>query len=474
MDRERAETFLRLLVEAELRRVTARPEDRAAHAGGIARVIRVARALTAVGALGELDVGRVLDDFELALVRRRAGTPAQYGRDLRWLMRSSSPRQPPAASDHAVPGGQVIPVRGDEVSGEVTLLSYAQTESGALLTFVARPGQLNPVDPEGPWSTMPSQRPVPRRPGLVIIPFRQFTATDDRGASYRMGYIGTGRPPGEWILRLYPHPPRDLSWLDLSATPGEPAVRIDLNPKTPAGRPQVTISHVTRSPAEQLLNNLAMRLLATGAVFPQDVRIVLAELALAPAPFPDTAEGLGDVVAALQASGALPPLSPVPGQLAALCAQLDVTGHGLTVPPARDLPEPWLGVLAHHQQARSHAAPGPGGCAAVAAVLPELDGTRLTILGLTSSADGTILHTHASGATCHTYYGPPEGHLAPAVWLRDSRGRWHATRVGRYHEGDMTMRLEVMPPLSQATAWIEVLAAGQSAEVRVTLPLRWQ
>jgi len=451
MDRERAETFLRLMVEAELRRVTAEPEDRAAHAGGIARVIRVARALTAVAALGDEDVGRVLDDFELALVGRRMATPAQYGRDLRSLMGSSSPRQPSAAPDRVVPGGQVIPVRGDEVSGEVTLLSYAQTESGALLTLVAR------------------------RRGLVTIPFRQFTATDDLGASYQMSYIGTGRPPGEWTLRLYPEPPRDLSWLDLCATPGEPAVRIDLTPRNPPSRPEVTISQVTRSLAAQLLNNLAMRLLATGAVFPQDVRIIFSELALQPRrPFPDTAEGLGDVVAALLASGALPPLSPLPGQLAALCAELNVAGHGLTVPPARDLPEPWLGVLAHHRRAEPRPAPWHDGCAGVAAALPELDRTRLTILGLTSSADGTVLHTHASGETCHTYYGPPERHLAPAIWLRDSCGCWHATRVGSYHEGDLTMRLEVVPPLSPDIAWIEVLATGRSAEVRATLPLRWQ
>ena len=38
----------------------------------------------------------------------------------------------------------------------------------------------------------------------------------------------------------------------------------------------------------------------------------------------------------------------------------------------------------------------------------------------------------------------------------------------------MTMRLEVVPPLSRATAWIEVLAAGQSAQAHATLPLRWQ
>ncbi len=34
----------------------------------------------------------------------------------------------------------------------------------------------------------------------------------------------------------------------------------------------------------------------------------------------------------------------------------------------------------------------------------------------------------------------------------------------------MTMRLEVVPPLSPATAWIEVLAAGQSVQARATLP----
>jgi hypothetical protein len=81
----------------------------------------------------------------------------------------------------------------------------------------------------------------------------------------------------------------------------------------------VTVSPVTRGPAEQLLNNMAMRLLATGAIFPQFVLILLTEMALEhPGPLPDTADGLGDVIAALQAAGALSPRSPVPGQLAAL------------------------------------------------------------------------------------------------------------------------------------------------------------
>ena len=474
MPPERAETFLRLLAEAELRRAIAQPGDRAVVAGGLSRIMRVAGALTAVQVFGEEVTGPVLDDFELALGMRRIRSPAGYGRGLRsWMGSSAPPRGTPAVPDVAVPIGQAIPVHGEEVSGEVTLLSYAQTASGALLTFVARPGHLHPADPDGPWETVPGPlgRPAVRRRGRVVIPYHQFTVTDDRGTSYQVSCHGNGSWPGERTLRLHPDPPRDLSWLDLSTAPGEPAARIKL---TPAGRSGVTVSPVTRSPAEQLLNNMAMRLLATGAIFPQFVLILLTEMALEPlGPLPDTTDGLGDVIAALQASGALPPRSPVPGQLAALCARLNVTGPGITVPPARDLPEPWLGMLTHQQPAPARAASVRDGCAAVAAALPDLDGIRLSILGLTSSAEGTTLHAHGSGPT-HRYYGWPEKNLAPTIWIHDSRGRWHATRAGRTYEGDVTMRLQVVPPLSPGTAWIEILLAGQSAEVCARLPLRWQ
>jgi hypothetical protein len=74
----------------------------------------------------------------------------------------------------------------------------------------------------------------------------------------------------------------------------------------------------------------------------------------------------------------------------------------------------------------------------------------------------------------NAYYGSPERNLAPAIWIHDSHGDWHATRVTRYHEGDITMRLQVIPPLSHDSAWIEVIVTGHSAEVRATLPLRWQ
>ena len=471
MDRERAETFLRLLAEAELRRATAQPGDRAVVAGCITRVMRVVRVLTVVGALGDELAGQVLDDFELDLGTRGVRSPGQYGWALRSLVGSLPAGQPPHAPDRSVPVGQVIPLPGKEVSGDVTLLSYAQTEAGALLTLVARPAQLNPAGPGGSRQTTPGT-PAGRRQGAVMIPYRQFTAADDRGTGYQMSYHGNSSRPGEWTLRLHPDPPRDLSWLDLTTTPGKPPVRIDLAPPRPAAS---TVRPVTGSPAGQLLTNLATRLLTTGAIFPQDVLILLTELeGVLERPWPpDTADGLGDVIAALQASGALPPASPVPGQLAALCARLNVTGHGITVPPARDLPEPWISVLTHHRST-TRTAPQRDGCAAVAAALPNLDGIRLSILGLTSSADGTILHTYASGPMHSAYYGSPERNLAPAIWIHDSRGSWHATRVTRYHEGDITMRLQVVPPLSHDTAWIEVIITGHSAEARAMLPLRWQ
>ena len=206
------------------------------------------------------------------------------------------------------------------------------------------------------------------KPGATSL-----TAADDRGTGYQMSCHGSSSRPGEWTLRLHPDPPRDLGWLDLTTTPGKPPVRIDLTPPRPAA---AAVRPVTGSPAGQLLTNLATRLLTTGAIFPQDILILLTELELAPErPWPpDTADGLGNVIAALQASGALPPASPVPGQLAALCARLNVTGHGITVPPARDLPEPWLSVLTHHRAA-TRTAPERDGCAAAGPRFPTSTGS---------------------------------------------------------------------------------------------------
>ncbi len=133
-------------------------------------------------------------------------------------------------------------------------------------------------------------------------------------------------------------------------------------------------------------------------------------------------------------------------------------------------------MLAHCHRRKTRAAPPRDGCAAAAAALPELDGITLSILGLHNCAGSTVLHMHASGPMCHVSYQPDELYYWPVLWIRDSGGRWHATRRRGQSgmNGEVALRLEVVPPLSRAAAWIEVLAAGQSAQARVTLPLRWE
>ena len=75
---------------------------------------------------------------------------------------------------------------------------------------------------------------------------------------------------------------------------------------------------------------------------------------------------------------------------------------------------------------------------------------------------------------------------AEALWIRDSGGRWHAaprptgsptagrtTFTGPGGAGERALTLQLVPPLVRSTPWIEVLAAGRSAEVPARLPLRW-
>ncbi len=460
-----------------------------------ARVRRVAQVLTAVSALDDEAADQILGDFELALAVRRAGFPGQPGPGPGSRVRSPSVRPGAASSGSAGPGsaapgarsgrvirlGRLIPVRGADVSGEVYLLSYAQTASGPQFSLLAR------------TRSRPGSAPARRWPEIALL--EQFTATDDRGTRYRMRVRDLGGGPDGWTLMLDPRPPHDPRWLDLTTAPGEPAARIDLTlpsdaaPVTaaPVTAAPVIASQATAGPGEHLLHAVAARLLAEAAAPPPGSQPGSSPGSRPgsspgsppgsrPGSPPADARGLGDVIAALQAAGALSPLNPVSGQLAALCARLELTGHGITEPPARDLPEPWLSMLAHYQRRKIRAAPARDGCAAVAAVLAELDGVTLAILGLHNCAGSTVLHIHASGPMADVSYAPEELYYWPVIWIRDSGGRWHTTRTRSRSgmNGEVALRLEVIPPLSRATAWIEVHAAGRSIRARATLPLRWE
>ena len=456
VDCQRAEAHLRLLAEEELRR-PAWPR----------RIRWAAELLIAIGALDDEVADRIVADFERALLARQA-FPTPAGRAARLQRGSAGVRFWPAVpmtslppGSGPVPGrvvrlGQVIPLRA-EPAGQVYLLSYAQTEPGHQLSLYVRPTR-QVVDPVGSEA------------GIL----EQFTATDDRGTRYQMMVSNLGGGADGWTLLLEPSPPHDPQWLDLITVPGQPAIRVDLDPP---GRPPhdvtVTAGPVTASPGDQVLHAVAARLLGGDdpSGFP------LRQSAPRPGrPLAPGAEGWRDVIAALQAAGALSRFSPVPGQFAALCARLHLTGHGITAAAARDLPEPWLSMLAHDPRGQARTAPVADGGAAAAAALPDLDGITLAILGLHNCLGRTVVHMHASGPMNEVSYSPAELYFWPVTWIRDSGGRWHATRtLGRGGSaGGTALRVEVVPPLSRATTGIEIITTGRSAQARARLPLHWE
>ncbi len=456
MDSQRAEAHLRLLAEEELRRPAWAWGERRARLG------RVAQLLTAIGALDDEVADRILADFDLALAARQAGAPGRRGLAAVSL-RSAAVRRRPAGlvsprspASGPVPGrlvrlGQVIPVRAGSADGEVYLLSYARTEVGPQLSLFVR--STRQVGPSGPEARS----------------LEQFTATDDRGTRYQMMVRDLGGGTDGWTLIMRPLPPHDPRWLDLTAAPGQAAVRVSLDPSDrPPQDATVTTGPGRPSPGDHLLHAVAARLLARAGPdgFP------LPESTPRPGPLAPGA----DVIAALQAADALSPLSPVPGQFAALCTRLHLTGHGITAPPARGLPESWTGMLAHHRRGQAGTAPAADGGAALALALPELDQITLAILGLHNCQGRTVMHMHASGPMNQVSYTPAGLYYWPVTWIRDNGGRWHATRIlGQSGiDGGTALRVEVVPPLSRATTGIEVIATGRSVQARAKLPLHWE
>jgi hypothetical protein len=466
MDRGRAETHLRQLAEAELRHATA---PGALGRGPAGTLPLVAQALIAVGAVDVGTADQIRAELDLALAARyqAAGLIPQQLARLHGVRPPRSVTQTFTASGQApwqvVPAGQVIRIRDDEIRGELGLLAYLRTAQGGRFTAA---GQMHGPAP-GPGAQPPHSH---------LLASRQFTAADDKGASYTLRFIFmtaiTGSAVWAGVLDLRPDPPHEIGWLDLRTAPGEPATRIRLDPQILA--PQVTVTRTAHSPGELLLDVIAARILTSAGPVPQDNPGQLAGAELRAF----VGDGPGHIVAALQAAGALPPSSPAPGQLAGLCARLGITGHGITTPPAADLPERWLSMLTRDHRRTPEVTPAAGSWAATAAELPDVDGVRLAVLGLHHDERGTIMHLHAGGVTMDDDW---EYHRAvrplPTLWIRDHAGRWHATNhyaprpLGE--GGQATLELAITPPLEAGTPRIDLVATGPSAQVQARLPLRW-
>ena len=442
MDRERAEAHLRLLAEAELRRVTAMPAGSVPGRWYSPSLTLVAQALTAADAVSPGIADEIQDDIGFAVAARHQLLPRNPG----WRRTRPVPQR---TSWRIVPVGQAVEIRDGGVRREVPVVAYVQWAGGA--RFIVT---------EWPFGTL------------------TFTAADNQGVSYQIRWRGE---MASRELQLRPDPPHQIRWLDLTTAGGEPATRIDLDPQNPVPAPHITVTPITRNLGELLLDAMAARILTAAALLRQDNP---GQPAAASGDLRALGDGPSHLVAALHAAGVLPPDSPVPGQLAGLCARLgiSISGHGITAPPAADLPGQWHSMLTPPSREPT-APPAPGILAATAAELPELDGAQIAIAGLHHGERGTILHLLATGVTLEA--GWPYGiRPLPALWIRDSDGRWHTTRlhdvVSPWADGGanpwtdarmIAAWLRIIPPLNPGTAWIEISAAGQSAHVRATLPL---
>ena len=377
----------------------------------------------------------------------------------------------------AVPLGTALPLGTGGDVGEVGLLALVLAPDRAVLTAAAWLAE------PGPGAGRPGRRP------LAPLPFGTLVATDEHGARYEADHTAQSAH-GRWSVafELTPVPPPGTRLLDITGPAIKDPIRIGLT-RTPgpgsgsgseagpdsagsdSGRPDPDPTrphparphparrgglHASLGPAERPLDALAERLLA-GAV--RGYGPGAAPLA-----------GLAAMVGALQATAGLTAGSAALSRLAVLARRLGIDFPAglrpLTQPV--ELPDSWASVLDHRG-----AGDGPDRVAAVAAVLPEVDGARFALAGLDSVADSATLRVVAWG-----WQPSPRSGLGGerfSWWARDDRGRWHLAleRGAHYGGGQVDLLIEFGPALDPDARALEIIVQGPASQAAVTMPLRW-
>jgi hypothetical protein len=442
---------------------------------GLRRVRLVASALVRAGAIGEAAAQVVVDGLTEALVIRGRLTPGRlylplglpsWGPASGWLPASS----PPPLSGgpvRAVSLGTMLPLQSGGDLAEAGLLALVLAPDRAVLTAAA-------------WLAEPA--PGAGRPGRRPPALRQFgalVATDEHGTRYQAGHTAQSANGGRWSVafELTPVPPPGTRRLDITGPAIKEPIRIGLpHPPGPGSGPDPADPdssrlgpypghpdparrggrHDSLSPAERPLDALAERLLA--------------DVARGYGPGDAPLSGLAEVVGALQAAAGLTAGSAALSRLATLAGRLGIDFPAGLRPLTRpvELPDAWVSVLDYHG-----AADGPDGVAAVAAVLPEVDGARFALAGLDSVADSATLRVVAWG--WQPSPRPGLGGDRFSWWARDDRGRWHLAREhgARYGGGQVDLLVEFGPALDPGARALEIIVRGPSSQAGVTVPLRW-
>jgi hypothetical protein len=355
----------------------------------------------------------------------------------------------------AEPIGAALRGSGDRAPWTLHLLSLVRTETEAVIPAVMRMHW----PPDGSRADLELSGAGPYH-----LPYDRLWAADDRGARYVVSFAEGRSETVTWLglLRLSPVPPPPVRRLDLVGD-GTLLIRLTLaSPERPE-RPEplghwavpMAVESVATGPGERLLLLEGEHILATGD-----------------AGGPAEGAGPGEIVTVLTDAGAIADGSPVPGQLAALRQRLGAAGHGITAPAAGEIPAPWASVLARRD------APEPAGgdvLVPLACVLPEMDGTRLVLAGLSTAAGTSHLHVVSSGLPRLTTRSAWDWTPGFSWWLRDGAGNWHvATTAGEpctLGEGLQAFWLRLTPPLGPPLDPVpgpaEIIVTGQTTRTRV-------
>ena len=456
---ERAETYLRLLAEVELRR--AGDQLRGLDAAGDAdvwrdpriaasaeadsalwTVIRAGQILVAAGALDQEYLDGIADDLQTAITAR--------SRLPNWNRRTRGPYHamvgpsgslppPPGPAGPAMrvtPIGRTLRVASDRAPSALHLMSLVRTETEAVITVVMRMSW----PPDGSSTDLEITGAGPHH-----LPYDQLWAEDDQRTRYVVRFDEGDGGTAAWrgIARLSPVPPAAVRRLDLVGD-GTRLIQLPLRPGPAAVQvaPAVT-EPVAIPPGERLLVTAAERILAGG-----DLR----ESRHGPGP--------AELITVLTRAGAIAADSPLPGQLAALCQRLGGNEHDITIAPAAELPAQWASVIARRDE------PVPAdGAVPLAATLPDVDGTRFALAGLSTAAGESHLHVVSSGM-------PPPG---LSWWLGDGAGSWHVATAGEPYaleDGTHAFRLRLTPPLAAVPEALEVEVTGPATRVRGTVAVQ--
>src|SRR5690349_11056817 len=385
---ERAETYLHLRAEAELRRVSAELR-RADAAAGDARadprlipfgpaemahwkVLRAGRILVAACVLDQDYLDHVAGDLNVA-IKVRSRLLLDWDRRRGVVYRGSyvrpDPSPPDAQAMYVTPIGGVLRVAGDRAPWTLHLLSLVRTQTQAVMTVAMRMHW----PPDGSSADLEHTGAGPHH-----MPYDQLWAVDDQGTRYAVRFEGGAGGPLTWfgVARLSPVPAPGVRRLDLVGD-GARLVQLPIGPPAPPGDQAASpaAERAAISLAERLLVLEAERILASG-----DAR------------GPIEGHGPGEILTVLTETGAIAAASPVPSQLAALCQRLGASGHGITIPPTGQIPAPWASVIAH----RAGPADDADAFAPLARVL-DVDGARLALTGLNTVAGASYLHVISSG-----------------------------------------------------------------------------